>query len=291
MTTRLEYDILAAKTFDLGKWFAEIIRVAKPTAPILVFSSGKFTYKMVNLGWQYFRYELIWDKVNKITGTLDSNVRPLLNHEFVLYFSKTFARSSNKSNLERNVYNHEVLYSKTMVKKHHALTLYGKTGSIEYKKLNNKHYPKSILRYNKANIKWLHPSEKPFALIERLIKLYSHPSSIVLDTFSGSGVVAHACLLNDRNFIATELDAKFYELSIQRINNCMFASTALANKQYQPTLTQSKLTPSGLTQSGLSQPTCMNPKPAEECPLFDLTPAILTRDITGASSYETSNYT
>lgn len=96
LTTKFDYDLEATKTLDLSKWFAEIIRVAKPTTPILIFSSGKFTYKMVNLGWQYFRYELIWDKVNKITGVLDSNVRPLLNHEFVLYFSKRFVRGSNK---------------------------------------------------------------------------------------------------------------------------------------------------------------------------------------------------
>ncbi|TXH56060.1 MAG: site-specific DNA-methyltransferase [Bacteroidia bacterium] len=232
LTTKLEYDVLAAKTLDLNKWFAEIIRVAKPTAPILIFSSGKFTYKMVNIGWQYFRYELIWDKVNKVTGALDSNSRPLLNHEFVLYFSKNFVRGSNKSNLERNVYNHEVLVSKTDIKKNRGLSLYGKHNGFEYKKLNDKKYPKSILRYNKPNIKWVHPSEKPFGLIERLICLYSHPNSIVVDTFSGSGVVAHACILNDRNFIATELDAKFHADSIKRLSNCMFASQVIANNEF-----------------------------------------------------------
>ncbi|MFN8770895.1 MAG: DNA-methyltransferase [Neisseriaceae bacterium] len=229
MTTNLEYDIIAAKTFDLDRWWQEIIRVAKPTAPILVFSSGKFTYKMVNIGWKYFRYELIWDKVNKITGTLDANVRPLLNHEFVLYFSKQFVRGSNKSNLPRNVYNHEVLVSRTDIKRNRGLTLYGKNGGFEYKKLNNKKYPKSILRYNKPCIKWTHPSEKPFQLIERLIQLYSHPNSIVLDTFSGSGVVAHASILNDRNFIATELDAEFHSRSIKRLSDCMFASQVINN--------------------------------------------------------------
>jgi site-specific DNA-methyltransferase (adenine-specific) len=229
LTTKLEYDVLAAKTLDLNKWFAEIIRVAKPTAPILIFASGKFTYKMVNMGWRYFRYELVWDKVNKVTGTLDAGTRPLLNHEFVLYFSKNFIRGCNKGSLPRNVYNHEVLVSKTIVKKGYGLTLYGKHNALGYKNLNGKRYPKSILRFNKANIKWAHPSEKPFPLIERLIRLYSHPNSIVLDTFSGSGVVAHACSSNDRNFIATELDAKFHADSVKRLNNCLFASCALSN--------------------------------------------------------------
>ena len=224
LTTKLDYDIKAAKSLDLTKWFAEIIRVAKPNAPILVFASGKFTYKMVQIGWQYFRYELIWDKINKITGVLDANMRPLLNHEFILYFSKSFARGCNKNNLQTNAYNHEVLSTKTEVKRCGTLSLYGKSKGIEYKKLNNKKYPKSILRFNKASIKWLHPSEKPLPLIERLIRLYSHPNALVLDTFSGSGVVAHACLLNDRNFIATELDQDFHDKSIKRISECLFAS-------------------------------------------------------------------
>lgn len=224
LTTKLKYDVLATKSLDLNKWFAEIIRVAKPTAPILIFSSSKFTYNMVNIGWQYFRYELIWDKVNKVTGALDSNSRPLLNHEFVLYFSKTFKRSSNKSNLKPNVYNHEVLISKTSIKKRSCFNSITGIKQIEYKKLNDKKYPKSILRYNKPNIKWAHSSEKPFGLIERLILLYSNSNSIVLDTFSGSGVVAHACILNDRNFIAIELDVKYYNASILRMKNCLFAN-------------------------------------------------------------------
>lgn len=231
LTTKLKYDILAAKTLDLNKWFAEVIRVAKPTAPILIFASGKFTYRMVNIGAQYFRYELIWDKVNKITGVLDANIRPLLNHEFILYFSKRFARPNNKNRHPLNVYNHEVLIDRTEITKSSggALSLYSRNRAVEYRKLNKKMYPKSILRYNKANIKWLHPSEKPYGLIERLVNLYSNPDDVVLDTFSGSGVVAHACLLKGRNFIATELDSKFYELSINRLNNCLFASQALAN--------------------------------------------------------------
>lgn len=228
LITKLEYDVLAAKTLDLNKWFSEILRVAKPTAPILVFSSGKFTYKMVGMGWQYFRYELIWDKVNKITGTLDSNTRPLLNHEFILYFSKRFVRSGNKSDLSPNIYNHEVVVSKTETKKSRGLTLYGKHGGFEYKKLNNKKYPKSILRYNKPNIKWLHPSEKPFGLIEQLVCMYSNPHNIVLDTFSGSGVVAHVCSMHNRNFIATELDSSFHSKSINRLNNCLFSSSVLS---------------------------------------------------------------
>ncbi|HMT03836.1 MAG TPA: site-specific DNA-methyltransferase [Burkholderiales bacterium] len=233
LTTRLEYDLLAAKTLDLKKWFTEIIRVARPNAPILIFASGKFTYKIANIGWDYFRYELIWDKVNKTTGSLDANTRPLRNHELVLYFSKTFIRNSNSYNqLKQNVYNHGVIVSKTEIKKDGMLSLYSRE-KLTYKKLNDKKYPQSILRFNKPSIKWIHPSEKPFALIDYLVCLYSNPNSIVLDTFSGSGVVAHACIIRNRNFIATELDKKFYDLSINRISSCVLASNELTSKSIQ----------------------------------------------------------
>lgn len=220
LTTKLEYDLLAAKTLDLNKWFTEIIRVAKPTAPILIFASGKFTYKIATIGWEYFRYELIWDKVNKTTGSLDANIRPLRNHELVLYFSKTFKRNIKSETQIRNVYNHGVLVSKSEIKQNGILSLYGRA-KIKYKKLNDKKYPKSILRFNKAHQKWIHPSEKPFALIDYLVCLFSNTDALVLDTFSGSGVVAHVCTVRDRNFIATELDSKFYNLSVNRINNCL----------------------------------------------------------------------
>lgn len=220
LTTNLEYDKLAAKTLDFNKWYSEILRVAKPNAPILIFSSGKFTYNMVRLGWKQFRYELIWDKVNKVTGSLSANSRPLLNHELVLYFSKTFARRSIRNpRVICNPYNHGVLAIRGKATMGRAISLYGKTRKVEYKKLNDKQYPRSILRFNKPSVKGIHPSEKPYPLIEYLIRLYSNPEALVLDTFSGSGVVANACLANNRQFIATELDSKFYQASIERIEN------------------------------------------------------------------------
>lgn len=227
MTTQLNYDIEASKSFNLELWFDEIIRVAKYNTPILIFSSGKFNYKMVNIGWQYFRYELIWDKVNKITGGLNANYMPLRNHEFVLYFSKSFYKDCNNldETKKQNTYNHCVQIDRNNYKiQNSAFTTYGKVKKIEYVKLNDAKYPKSILRYNKSSNKddFIHPSEKPYSLIEFLVNTYSNENDIVLDTFSGSGVTAHVCLLNNRQFIATELNKQFYDLSILRLKNDLF---------------------------------------------------------------------
>lgn len=227
MTTQFDYDTEAKNNFDLNLWFEEIIRVAKYNTPILIFASGKFTYQMVNIGEKYFRYELIWDKVNKITNGLNANYMPLRNHEIILYFSKTFYRDCNNLDETKkpNTYNHGVLIDKNNYKiKNTGFTTCGKVKAIEYIKLNNAKYPKSILKYNKSNNTndFIHPSEKPYDLIEFLVKTYSNESDIVLDTFSGSGVTAHVCLLNNRQFIATELNKQFYNLSILRLKNDLF---------------------------------------------------------------------
>lgn len=228
LTTSFEYDKLAAKTLDFNLWKDEILRVAKPNAPILIFSSGKFTYFMVDLLSDYFRYELIWDKVNKSTGFANADLRPMLNHEMVLYFSKTFARGDNPR-IKRNTYNHGVQRIKTKIeaKRDEAKDnqLYaGIKQKIVYAKLNDALYPKSILRFNKSSAPGIHPSAKPYGLIDSLIGLYSNENDLVLDTFSGSGIVSYACKLKNRNFIATELDPEFYQRSVMFLNNDLFTS-------------------------------------------------------------------
>lgn len=227
MITQLDYDIEAKNNFDLKLWFDKIIRVAKYNTPILIFASGKFIYQMVNIGEKYFRYELIWDKMNKVTNKLNANYMPLRNHEIILYFSKTFYRDCNNLDETKklNTYNHGVLIDKNNYKTNDkGFAIYGKTKTIKYTKLNNAMYPKSILKYNKSdsNFEYIHPSEKPYGLIEFLVKTYSNENDIVLDTFSGSGVTTHACLLNNRQFIATELNKQFYDLSILRLKNDLF---------------------------------------------------------------------
>ena len=67
----------------------------------MLFASGKFHYKLWSIGEKYHRYDCIWDKYPKVTGGLDSNVKPLNQHEYVMLFTKELHR-------ERLVYNHGV---------------------------------------------------------------------------------------------------------------------------------------------------------------------------------------
>jgi len=62
----------------------------------------------------------------------------------------------------------------------------------------------------------IHPFEKPLALIERLVRIYSNPGDIVLDPFNGSGTTGEACIRLNRNYIGIEKESKYYDLSRKR---------------------------------------------------------------------------
>jgi len=76
-------------------------------------------------------------------------------------------------------------------------------------------YPKSILRYNREN--GLHPTQKPVALFEYLIKTYSNEGDLILDNCAGSGTTAIACLNTNRQFIVMEKEQKYYDMILKRV--------------------------------------------------------------------------
>ena len=85
-------------------------------------------------------------------------------------------------------------------------------------RIYNKKYPKSILDVKKcSNDKFKHPTQKPVALIEYLIKTYTNEGALVLDNCMGSGTTAIACLNTNRNFIGFEMDKGYFDIANERI--------------------------------------------------------------------------
>ena len=78
-------------------------------------------------------------------------------------------------------------------------------------------YPTNILKYDKVS-KPIHPTQKPVALLEYLIKTYTNESETVLDFTMGSGSTGVACINTNRKFIGIELDDKYFEISKSRLN-------------------------------------------------------------------------
>lgn len=85
-------------------------------------------------------------------------------------------------------------------------------------KQTHTNYPRTILKF-KSESKTIHPTQKPVALFEYLIKTYTNKNETVLDNCMGSGTTAIACMNTERNFIGFELDETYYEKSLERIKN------------------------------------------------------------------------
>jgi site-specific DNA-methyltransferase (adenine-specific) len=80
-------------------------------------------------------------------------------------------------------------------------------------------YPRNVIYFNKEHRKQrYHPTQKPVALFEYLIKTYTNENELVLDNCIGSGTTAIACMQTNRNFIGMELEPKYCEIAIQRLN-------------------------------------------------------------------------
>ena len=99
---------------------------------------------------------------------------------------------------------------------------YGKQKSYISKKDEKLRYPKSIYTYSNQQgeihrSKRLHPTQKPVALLEYLIKTYTNEGDIVLDNCMGSGSTGVACINTNRNFIGYELDEHYFQIAKERL--------------------------------------------------------------------------
>jgi len=186
-------------------------RLIKPRGDVVLFGSQPFTSALVmsNVGW--FRYEWIWEKPQG-TGYLNANRNPMKAHENVVVFYERLG-----------TYNPQ----KTKGKPYRATR--GAAGGVVrdktvggYVTINNgERYPKTELRFNDE--KGHHPTQKPVALLEYLIRTYTDEGETVLDNTMGSGTTGVACVQTGRNFIGIELDAGYFEIAQRRIAEAQIA--------------------------------------------------------------------
>jgi site-specific DNA-methyltransferase (adenine-specific) len=211
-TTALSWD---QRPTDLATLWDEIKRITKPNAAIVFTASQPFTTDLINSNRKWFRYCWVWDKVNRFTGALNVNRMPMKVHEDIVIFYKS-----------------QPTYNKQMVIKprvtggprlgHGAHTQYGKYGKPTpgASRLDGKeHNPGSIISFPgcSAEINGTHPTQKPAALFEYLIKTYSNPDETILDPFAGSGTTALAAHATGRQFICIEKERKYWEIANKRL--------------------------------------------------------------------------
>lgn len=201
-TTQNKWD----SVIPFGELWQEYDRVAKPSAAIVLTATQPFSSLLVASNLADFRYEWIWIK-SKITGVLNAKKMPVRKHEQVLVFAKS-----------RTTYNAQGLVKKNTITKQGGNSQnYGSRNSAEYvQEWTN--WPRDVLEIASEG-KTVHPTQKPVALMEYLIRTYTNEGDVVLDNCMGSGTTGVACVNEVRRFIGIEKDEKYFEIAKQRIED------------------------------------------------------------------------
>lgn len=210
-TTKCKWDTI----IPFSPLWEQYGRAIKDNGAIVLTASQPFTSVLIMSNPDWFKYEIIWQK-ERPTNFMMAKRQIMKYHENVLVFYKkqcTFNPIMEKRK-EKNKRNNTPRGLENKV--------WGIQGSDKYKERvlsgsNNYIYPNSVLRFNME--RGLHPTQKPVALMEYLIKTYTNEGEVVLDNVMGSGSTGIACLNTNRKFIGIELQDDYFKLAKDRILN------------------------------------------------------------------------
>ena len=223
----LPYGVTARNKWDIIIPFEDLWeqyeRIVKDSAAIILFGHGMFTAELMFSNKKLWRYNLIWEKTQP-TGFLNAKRMPMRSHEDICVFYKSLPEY-----YPQKTTGHERKYS-TVKHKHNSKMSpdYGEYKLSTYD--STERYPLSILKYppeddtiltysKDVQKSALHPTQKPVALCEHLIRSYTAIGEVVLDNTMGSGSTGVAAIQSFRNFIGIEKDPKIFAIARERIMN------------------------------------------------------------------------
>jgi DNA modification methylase len=192
-------------------------RVIKDNGAIVLFGSEPFSSRLRMSNIKNYKYDWIWEKEQGANFML-CKYQPYKVHEIISVFSKA-----------RHTYNPQMKDGKPYISgKGTSGDITGNVIKTQTKN-NGTRCPRSIQKFNTDKSKGsLHPTQKPVALLEYLIKTYTNENELVLDNCMGSGTTAIACINTNRNYIGFELDKHYCDIANERIQK------ALAEKEVLP---------------------------------------------------------
>lgn len=184
-------------------------RIIKDNGAIVLFGSEPFSSQLRLSNLKLYKYDWIWDKV-KGTGFLNAKRQPMRNHEIISVFYKKQCLYNPQKTTGHN--RKQSYRSKDL-----QTDVYGEMKN-DYTYDSTERYPRSIQVFSTdTQNSSLHPTQKPVALCEYLIKTYTNEGDLILDNCMGSGTTAIAAINTNRNFIGFELDTTYYNLANERI--------------------------------------------------------------------------
>ena len=194
------------------KMWEQLKRIIKPNGAIVLFWSEPFSSLVRTSNLKMYKYDWKWEKAKATLHALCKK-RPMKSDEDIMVF-----------------YNQQPIYNPQMTigKKYK-----GRNNTKNHKELKGEwlirqgsrtdndgtRYPRTNIYFANENKQGQHPTQKPVALIEYLIKTYTNEWETVLDFTMGSGTTAIACINTNRNYIGFELDEWYYNIANKRIQD------------------------------------------------------------------------
>ena len=215
-TTQCKWD----SVIPFDKLWEQYNRLIKEDGAIVLFGKEPFSSQLRISNLEMYKYDWIWVKDTK-SNFMQANHQPLNNVELISVFGKGYVRSIKDKVMM--TYNPQFTESKEykLPKVSKTTNLFGenhKNGVYKhYERDTSKRYPYNIIQFNMDKPK-VHPTQKPIALLEYLIKTYTNEDGVVLDNCMGSGSTGVACVNTGRNFVGIELDEKYFNIAKERID-------------------------------------------------------------------------
>lgn len=194
-------------------------RITKPGAAILLFGSEPFSSNLRTSNINYFKYDLVWDK--GVSGSfVQAKVMPLKTHEMVSVFSFDRKHPWYSPQMTRHDKPRRVGATNSDKTRTGTIPIRGDQSVIK-NKVYQDGYPKSVVYFSPRADKerGLHPTQKPTAFLEYLIRTYTNEGDVVLDFTMGSGSTGVAAKNLNRSFIGIERDEGYFKIAQDRIEN------------------------------------------------------------------------
>lgn len=187
--------------------WSHLKRLGKPSAAHVLFGSQPFTSALTMSNVEWFKEQLIWEKTNAVDFAL-ANVRHRKLHEDIVVFSQG-----------GHTYNPQMIPGKPYIDKPRKRTNAIHNSVMPKLGITNDgtRYPPSVIRFSNPNNGTVHPTQKPLALMEYLIRTYTNTGDLILDFTCGSGTTLRAAKNLKRRCVGIERDLHYCEVTVKRL--------------------------------------------------------------------------
>lgn len=205
-TTDNKWDVV----LPMERLWAAWRRVMRPGAPVVLFTQQPFTTVVASSNLRHLRSEWIWEKTHG-TGFLNAKRYPLKIHENILVFCDRTPPYFPQKSTGHKPY-------KTS-KRADTSTNYSKTKASISINTDGTRYPTTILRpgRHQTHDRGGHPTQKPLALLEYLVRTYTQPGEVILDCCAGSGTTLVAAVKNGRFYVGMEQKPEYHAIAKRRL--------------------------------------------------------------------------